>query len=133
MRKYVLILFVLSTLIAAKCNKDKECHSSITCINKSNDTIIWAMKTLYASSNLCKLEGTALVYNQSKTYDVRYCWEDEFYNNKKLEFFIVNPNKYNNDTVFYSCDSLEFKNNILKHYILDLEDLQRMNWTVTYP
>ena len=133
MRKYILIILGLSLLIGAKCKKDdEECHSEVVCVNNSNDTIIWTMKAL-SSSYLCKLCGDTLFPSQNKKYEKRYCWEDEFFDNRKLEFYVVDPIKYDGCEEFYNCDSIEIKNKILKYYILDLEDLKGMNWTVTYP
>ncbi len=50
-----------------------------------------------------------------------------------LEFYLVNPNHYNEHNVFYDCDSIGIKNEILKQYTLTLSDLRRMNWTVVFP
>jgi len=50
-----------------------------------------------------------------------------------LEFYFVNPNHYNEHHVFYACNLITVKNEILMHYRLTLEDLQRMNWMIVYP
>lgn len=49
-----------------------------------------------------------------------------------LEFYLVNPSHYNEANVFYDCDSISIKNDILMHYKLTLKDLESMNWEVVY-
>jgi len=122
----------LILLSASTCKKEgTDCHHDLIVLNNSNDTIICAIKSYY--DNLCKLDGPELIPNESYTFNLlRTCWEEELSNGKKQEFYIVDAANYNVSGVFYD-DSIEIKNTVLKHYVLSLDDLKQINFTVTYP
>jgi len=83
--------------------------------------------------NKCILSGS--VINPGEYYeDVRrVCFESEISTTKPYDLYIVDPSNYNDPYIFYSCDSIEIKNTVLKHYILTLDDLKQSNFTISYP
>lgn len=121
-------------MLAGTCKKESPtCHHNIVIKNGSIDPVIYALKfTTGINSVKCLLEGPILKPNEQINSDLNYCWEDELSTGKTFEFYILDPKKYNQPGVFYSCDSIEIKNKVLKHYVLTLEDLMRSDFTVTY-
>lgn len=130
--KQIMFILISIILMSGNCKKEgKDCHRSITIINKS---IIYSTKLIDgANTSTCLLTKNSTLQN-NEIYEERLnsCWESRLTNNNTFEFYIVDPIKFNMGG-FYTCDSLEIKNKILKHYNLTLDDLKNMNWTVTYP
>ena len=133
MKKSILILAFLPLLYNGKCTKaGKNCHKKLTFINNSNTNIIVALK--FTSSGKCNLEGSTLKPQEKYEEDTRLCWENE----APIERYIIDPTKFNvfyqnGKQVFYSCDSIEIYNKVLKHYVLTVDDLKATNFVVTYP
>jgi len=133
MRK-LLFLMLIPTLMANDCTKEgKNCHRKFSVINKATDSVICATKAYWSSSGLCNISGKVLKYNDSYEFTSHDCWENVLSNGKTQDIYIVDPSKYNNPDVYYNCDSIEIKNKVLKHFVLTLDDLQKNDFTVTYP
>ncbi len=127
----IAILF-LFTLSAADCYKlGPNCHDSITILNNTNDTIIFALNFYYG--DLCQIGGPVIEPDGSFSFNISSCWENELIDGREQEFYIVDPNNYNASGVFYYCDSIEIKNTVLKHYVLTLADLQNNDFKINYP
>jgi hypothetical protein len=130
-----ILLFAITYLLLfaeANCKKDKDCHREITIINKSNQDVIRAFNMKNTSNN-CNLSGSIIKSGDSYKQDSRECWENVVSDTKPYDLYIIDTAKYNAPTIFYSCDSIEIKNKVLKHYVLTLDDLKKNNFTVTYP
>lgn len=132
------ILFLCLILLSAStCQKEgKDCHKTITIINHSNSKVIYSTILYDAlnSSNCLLSKRAELNPDESCEERLKMCWEDEL-KQRDFEFFIVDTLNFN-EGGFYDCDSIEYKNKILKHYILskdDLEVLKQNNFTITYP
>ncbi len=59
--------------------------------------------------------------------------EDHLAYTYPLEVYIIDTSKYNTPYVFYDCDSIAIKNDILKYFSLTLDDLKQSDFTITYP
>ena len=127
------ILIVISMIImAGTCQKaGPDCHFYISIVNNSSKEIIPALRFINSSNN-CILSGSILQPSEKFELRLRECWEDELANGHSQEIYLVDPAHYNTPTIFYSCDSIESKNTILKHYSLTLNDLKNMDFTITY-
>ena len=125
------MVFFFIMLSSSTCRRENEdCHFYIFIENKSSDDIIVARKFFY--DDLCKLSGEQIEANE-KYSDYAVCWERRLMNEGPEEFYIVDPANYNMPSIYYNCDSIAIKNTILKHYILTLEDLQAVDFEITYP
>jgi len=113
-------------------NEGEDCHRKITIINKSNQDIRFG-RNFKDPSNKCVLSLMILKPDSIYEMRLRECYESRLANGRTEEIYFVDPNHYNDLNIFYSCDSIEIKNTVLKHYVLTLEDLRKMNWIVTYP
>ncbi len=138
MKKIIILLFLSLTLSASQCKKEgDDCHYEIKIINKSSSKAIYSIKASDGGdpsrcilNNIAELEPNATHIQQS----YRSCWEERL-KTRTFEFYIVDPSHFN-AIGFYDCDSIEYYNTILKHYIItsnDIETLKANNWTITYP
>ena len=127
----ILCLLVLS---ASTCKKEGvDCHYNISIINNSSSEIIFAIP-IKNPDGKCKLDGKTIT--KGETYNYRpynFCIEESLNYNSSLEIYIVDPSQYNDPYIYYNCDSIEIKNKVLKHYVLTLDELKRINFMVTYP
>ncbi|HNV50600.1 MAG: hypothetical protein WBH71_01475 [Bacteroidales bacterium] len=132
MRNFILILTAI-TLASVTCNREGEsCHRKITIINHSTNSIVQALNIKNAAGK-CFLTGSILLPEEIYEYTNRSCFEDILSAGETFEFYLIDPNHYNTPGIFYDCDSIEIKNTILKHYLLTLDELKSMNFTVNYP
>lgn len=134
--KIINCIILYTLLSSSTCNKqENDCHYDISINNISNTPVIYAKKYMLGNNtSKCLLSGYVLKANEKYVeHSPRDCWEDMLLNGKTLEIYIVDTARYNSPNVFYSCDSIEIKNTVLKHYVLTLDDLKRNNFTVTYP
>jgi hypothetical protein len=132
--KTMFISFIcLLVLSASKCKKeDEDCHKTITVINNSNQDVIPAFK-FTDPDNKCILSGSGIGSGKNFKDEKKECWENIISATNPYELFIVDPDQYNSPNVFYSCDSMEIKNMVLKHYVLTLAYLKKSNFIVAYP
>ncbi len=123
-------LFLFSS---SKCKKEGEnCHRSLTIINNSIADIIPAFR-YYGYGGKCILSGSLLQSGNVYQDKRNNCFESLIDDDNLYELYIVNPNNYNTPNEFYSCDSIEIKNTVLKHYVLTLDELRALNFTISYP
>ena len=128
------LLYYFSLLLlfsASTCKKEGDnCHYDLMFTNQSSaDTIIYALEFYYDS--LCVLQGTYLLPDESYTESLRICWENSLSEGRTHDIYVVSPSQYNNPEIFYDCDSIQYKNTILKKYELSLKDLQDNDFKVT--
>lgn len=128
------LLFILCFLVlsASTCKKEREdCHYEITIKNNANQDVIAAHK--FFANTKCILDGHVISPNGNYKESAKICWENKISNSTPYDLYIVDPVKYNIPNIFYSCDSIEIKNAVLKHYVITLDDLKQSNFIVTYP
>jgi hypothetical protein len=134
MNSKLLLLLLVTTLMASSCHREgPNCHHNIIFKNNSGNSIIYALKGS-DGNGLC----TMIIYsnaepNKEVVLDLpRYCWEQELWNGKTAEMYVIDPNKSKTSTGFYNCDSIPIKNKVLKHYELTLDDLKKNNFKIIY-
>ena len=131
--KYLCIMLMLCfSLLSFSCENGENEHDYITIHNQSNSDVFLCL--LFTDvHNKCNLSsGGTIEKNSILKWNVyKESIEQNLKGAKSLEFYLVDPNHYN-DKVFYDCDSIGIKNNILKYYKLTLSDLKKMNWEVIY-
>ncbi len=95
------------------------------------DPVVVAFIAYY--DNNCNVQGPVVEPSASYVQDMNFCWEEILANGSSMEFYIVNPNGYNNTLEYYDCDSVSIHNDVLMHFELNLSELQATNFIVTYP
>lgn len=131
--KRMLISLICLILISSTCKKEDDCHAYINFINQSEKVIIFSLRATDYLGN-CRLDGNKV--NKSEKFDFRpynSCIEDNLNSNTRLDIYIVDSDKFNEPGVFYDCDSIVIKNEILKQFSLTLDDLRQSNFAITYP
>lgn len=133
MKITLLLTLGFLVLAASKCkNKGDDCHYEITIKNNANQDVIVAYKFTNLEAK-CILDGHVIPPNGYYKESAKICWENKISKSTPYDLYIIDTANYNSSNIFYSCDSIEYKNTILKHYVLTLEDLKKTNFTVTYP
>ena len=132
--KKILIVILYSILLSATWCTDKEnCHDSINVVNNSNQSIYFTISFIYPDT-LLNSDPTSDISSriQKLSYKVdkyRRCLEGDFNYTSKIMCFIYDANTLETTP----WDTVVKKYLILKRYDLSLGDLQKMNWTITYP
>jgi hypothetical protein len=122
-------------ILSATCCNRKDCHRSLFIVNNSKNAIYFQLSPLYSDTlildsnpssggNEFKVEGAS---HKSDTYNG--CVEGKFYYEDKIRYII-----YDARTLETTPWDTVVKNYlILKRYDLTLQDLDSLNWTITYP
>ncbi|GAB6013231.1 hypothetical protein [Viscerimonas tarda] len=132
--KIVTILLLCSMLYA--CPDNENGHRYITIINQSDKTIVWQpqMTRIGIIDVQSNCSGRSVHSNSSYkfNYDDRgNTWETEL-NTHYLQITVMDAETYDK-YIAEPCDTIRKYVPILHCYQLTLEDLNRLNWTVTYP
>lgn len=135
--KYVSVLFFGIILISATCsnNNDKDCHNTITIVNNSDKTLFFYMSHEYPDTAIINYNPSdagsyyKIEKNSSHKHIKRDCFEYDFKINPKLMYFIFDAQVL--ETVPW--DTVKANYLVLKRYDLTLQDLNDMNWSITYP
>lgn len=133
MKTALLSIICLLILSASTCKKDgDDCHHSILIKNNSGNKVIWGIAA--NGNNGCRIDGNELEKIATAEYrPFNGCIENSLSDGQAEEIYIIDPANYNAPNVFYSCDSIENYNLVLKHFVLTLDDLKKNNFTVSYP
>jgi len=147
-KNIVYIILLLMICLCSGCPENcDDCHDEITIINKTNKDIAfqyssgsekrWSFsyypKDQISTMYFVKADSSSRMYYGGRhTYGG---WEGYFKNNDYLNLL------FTDEEIFYKyyfelqqpCDTIHKYVPILHQYLLTLEDLQRMNWTVVYP
>ena len=119
--------------MATTCQKEgPDCHFSITIKNNTSKDIIHAMN-FKNTSDKCNLSGTIIKPSEKYELTINECWESSLADGQPTEFYLIDPDHLNSPNIYYDCDSIEIKNKVLKHYKLTLDDLKKLDFTITYP
>jgi hypothetical protein len=152
MKKIKILIILLSVaFICTGCpDRCEDCHQYITFINDSDENIICQFRGIEEKdTSLCVIYwDNPFVRIYSDNYSSIPCrnierncsWEAQLNANNFIQFQVINDSVYQhymdlfdyNDYSSYN-DSIQKYVPILQCYRLTLSDLQRMNWTVTYP
>ena len=133
--KLLLILLIIP-LFSSYCKREgDDCHRTLVIQNNSAENVILCHRLHLSANHECSLLRISDIA-AGDFYNDRWrdCWED-ILKDMVLDYYIVDPANFN-DGGFYDCDSIEYKNTILKHFILtekDIPDLRETNFTITYP
>jgi hypothetical protein len=125
-------------MVSISCNRNTEnCHDSISIINNSGNAIYFSESfrypdtlTLYPNPSLDP--GYFKIISNSRKNDItRDCFETEFQLQDKgiIMYYLFDANTLETTP----WDTIVKKYIILKRYDLSLQDMQNMNWTITYP
>lgn len=133
MKKLLFLIMCSLILSASKCKKEGDnCHYNILIKNNSDNNVVWGIVSngIYG----CRISGEELEKSATAKFSPsNWCIESRLSNDKAINIYIINPSHFNAPDVFYSCDSVAHKNTILKHYVLTLEDLKQIDFTIIYP
>jgi hypothetical protein len=139
----VILNVVVIFFLVACCKDDANCHKTIAFNNASEKDVYvtfdrYYPDTLYifhSESPTSESENTKVLSKSSsnRPLDNEDCWESDFnYKPQPLDNLMV----YVFDAeILETTDWSVVAHNylVLKRYDLSLEDLQGMNWTITYP
>lgn len=130
--KFIIVLCWLA-LSASECKKeDEDCHYNIVVKNSSNNKIIWGIVS--NGVNGCRIDGEELGAKKDTQYrPYNWCIENSLREGNVEHIYIIDPEDFNSSNVYYDCDSIEIKNNVLKYYKITLQYLKLNNFTITYP
>jgi len=119
-------------LQAFDCHKEGEnCHHTFTVNNNTAKTLIFGVK--FQMSGSCNIQGPRIGPGESyKMQLYTECWEQRLSGTSE-DFYLIDSLAYNNPSVYYSCDSAEIYNTVLKKYTLHIQDLQASNFELNYP
>lgn len=126
-------LLLCFTFFFSNCVNEDNYHEYITVKNQSEKDVYLAFKGLYYPDK-CFMHSTKTLTKgevfEFFPYNGRI--ESRLKGGSTLEFYLIDPSRFNKNGEYYDCDSIAIKNDILMHYNLTLEDLERMNWQVVY-
>ena len=136
MKKNVIVIYICFACFIICCScRHETCHHRITINNNSNKSIYYYNGSQYPDTILTFYSqfksGDVFSIEKFSSKDALYngCIEGILYQFKKISFTLFDAQTI--DTTPW--DTVRAKYLILKRYDLSLEDLQRMNWTITYP
>ena len=134
-RKFTVLVILISFEIFS-CRVFQQCHKSIVFDNMSNMDILIGgpiLEDVYGNCSIQEIK-TVKTGTSSDIFVFRDCVEDMFADeNSLLTYYLVVPDSLNIYNTFYSCDSLEYNNAIIEVINISLEDLERTDFTITYP
>jgi len=136
MKNFVIVIYICFAYFTICCScRHENCHRRITMINNSNKSIYYYYGSQYPDTILPYYSqfksGDNYKIEKFSSGDVgfRSCVEGKFSIAKTISYILFDAQTI--DTTPW--DTVRAKYLILKRYDLSLEDLQRMNWTITYP
>jgi hypothetical protein len=123
-----LVLFLL--LLSSTCN-DKDLNRDLTVKNNYSDSICTILTEIYPDTTIdCRVAGIGIGDHQEYKLTLRNGWQNEFNRiGGVLQVFIIDKCIWRTEP----CDTIKKYNKILKRYQLTLDDVEKMNWTITYP
>lgn len=120
------IFFLL--LISSNCKNEE--NKSIIIKNNSADSICALYTEIYPDTTLdCRVGYWFIGDLQQYQLSLRNGWQDELDRIGILQIFIIDKIVWKTEP----CDTIRKYNKILKRYQLTLQDLESLNWNITYP
>lgn len=140
MRKMNIMILILSFLscvfIDSTCKKDKDKHDLIMFTNNSNKIIFvkgsWDYPDTTINFSNLALAGNFYKVSANSSDDplrIKDTYEGRFEQCEKLIVFVFDSQVLESTP----WDTIKVKYLILMRYDLSLADLQKLNWTITYP
>jgi len=134
--KYLTFFLVGIIFVSNTCSNknDKDCHTSITIFNNSDKAIYFHISPAYSDTLILDFNPTEAnkdfkIEKFSSKKDIfRSCIEGKFYNSSEIRYFIYDAQILDSTP----WDTIVNNYMILKRFDLSLEDLQKMNWTISY-
>ncbi|MDY0202419.1 MAG: hypothetical protein RBR40_15675 [Tenuifilaceae bacterium] len=140
LKSRVPILFAMAFALViggSDCSKrDSDCHNEITIINNTEKVLYFYYSDKYPDTSIIDYDPSLALdfykvksYSSKIHYDRDGCFDMYLNNGNKLMYFLFDS------LVLASVpwDSVRENYLIIKRYDLSLDDLNRMNWTITYP
>lgn len=132
------LFLLILTVILCRCvdrHENENCHKHVTIINNTNNAIYYIASgrifpdtlTLYPNptgNQYYRIEASSI-----KKDMYRYCLEYDFEIQRIWMYFIFDAHLLETTP----WDTVVKKYMILKRYDLTLEDMQKSDWTITYP
>jgi hypothetical protein len=141
MKNIILLLNIIPLLISCEATNTAKCHKIITVVNNTNKSIYIESSDYYPDTESYKLDADPL--NNSNTSKVEAnktsknvlptygnCYEAMYPNIKSgimMVFVFDGPTLETQ-----GWDYIKTNNLVLKRYDLTLQNLEDMNWTITY-
>lgn len=125
-----ILFIVLLVLCNVGCDKLISGVYYIKVQNNTTDTIQFYASYIYPDTAISdKKPSLTMAYPSKYSYwDSKEKWED-IVSSDTISMFI-----FSKDTVDkYSWDLIRSGNKIMKRYDLSIKDLEKQNWTITYP
>lgn len=132
MKKMIVYFPIIALLLSSFGCEKLKCHREFTFVNNTSDSLVIGNVLPDGFGNCIISSWNTVSSNSDVEFDFRPCLEDKF-SNKNLEFYVIDADHFNDQEVFYSCDSIEFMNDILKEYSVTLGELQENDFKVYYP
>ena len=127
--KIIISIFIPLFFISSKCNNDSY-HYDLTIKNNSSITISVSPNFTYPDTTIiCPLGHYEIPSGEEHIDHQSYGWEPRIGYLKYFQIFIIGTDVINSTP----CDSIKKYNKFLKRYQFTIDDLNNMNWTVTYP
>ncbi len=128
--KKMLIYIILSIfLLSTQCERNDIYHNDIIIKNNSTSIISVSIGTTYPDTTVqCPLGHVEISCSDEYVPHQRWGWEPILYNNY-FQLFILDPSVVNSTP----CDTIKKYKMYIKRYQLSVDDLNRMNWIITYP
>jgi len=139
----ILLFFTLVLLIGVNCRREKDnCHKTITFINKTEGTLYVTSAYEYPDTMVFRTEPNPILNpnftkvlpkeNNTQVLWSRDCIELAFKDlipSDTLMIYVFAGQVLNTTP----WDIVKANHLVLKRYDLSLEDLQKLDWTITYP
>ncbi len=117
---------------ASTCKDDGPCHTTISLENRTADTLWHGRPVYFGSVEKCALFGDVILPLPTAYVTSGTCWEQELGVSQPL--YIVKYPNFNPVPIdgigYYDCDSVTFKNEVVKVVTLNLEELSNNNFTI---
>jgi hypothetical protein len=126
--------------MAADCDFDPDHHFNIIIENKSENPIIVAELFKLKAEPIKNPDLIKCVLGDAIRLELNDIHEHRPFNNsieksignRPIEIYIIGIDKYHESNVYDDCSLIESKNNVLKRYILTLQDLEDINFKIVY-
>lgn len=130
MKQIIIIVLFFVILTSSTCQREDN-HYALTVKNRANTSVFITWTDTYPDTLIrCPLGYIMILPGDN--YDIKsskYGWENDFKGMQIFQIFIIDAIVGNTE----DCDTIRHRNMILKRYALTYEDLQEINWEITYP
>jgi len=142
MKKTINLLMLLPVFCTFACGpKIEGGHENITFVNKSAEEVaiqlIWQIKISPEDTIFDGMVGSRFVLPDSSIQEgsVNECWEMDFTAVPYIQYLVMDGSlmhKYR-EYAYTSSDTIRKYVPVIQRYQLTLQDLERLNYVVTYP